>query len=226
MKNLILFDSENFNQKTVSKNIGKIATHVASHIKLYLFLSVTVFLSVTLILSFNLGSNHRHYKSVIAEMQQYTDSALTIVEKDELCYATGLFYLENVTSKPSKDTVYNFIKSCNPWFAEYIMAQYIIESTSGTSDVAKNANNLFGMKKISEKGRHRPTTQIPGVDYNGYGMYKNWQLSVIDRILWELWRFKDKKPSETNYVNSLYRYAEAEHYVEIIKSVAKKYKNK
>ncbi|MBR4589776.1 MAG: glucosaminidase domain-containing protein [Bacteroidaceae bacterium] len=160
----------------------------------------------------------------INAVQRYCDSIETASEVNELHYIIGYLYLQTKHERPNKDTVYSFIKSCNVWYPEYIMAQAIIESGAGTSDLSKKANNLFGMKYINQSRPHRPTTQIPDVSYKGYGVYKSWELSVVDRILWELSKYKYTKPTLQKYQNDLSRYAEASTYKNTVISTANKIK--
>jgi hypothetical protein len=82
------------------------------------------------------------------------------------------------------------------------------------------------MKYIDQSRPYRPTTQIPGIDYKGYGVYASWELSVVDRIQWELTKYKNVKPNIETYRNGFSTYAENESYIEIVTGIANKYKNK
>ena len=114
-------------------------------------------------------------------------------------------------------TVYEVIKECGAWYPEVIMAQYIIESGSGTSTLAKHSNNLFGMRTA----QRRPTTQLSGVSNSGYGVYLNREHSIIDRVLWERWIFKNEKPTYEAYMNKIGAiYAEAPDYREKLERTA------
>lgn len=118
--------------------------------------------------------------------------------------------------------VFAYIVSCKAWYPDIIMAQYKIESTSGTSDVAKNANNFFGMRPVSGKRKHY-TTQRHGDSYCGYAVYDNWKLSILDKILWEHFRFNGVKPDKETYLKAHLNYAEADEYLKVVKKVAAKY---
>jgi len=125
--------------------------------------------------------------------------------------------------KMSDSTVYEIICECGAWYPDIIMAQYQIESGSGKSTLAKSANNLFGMRIAMR----RPTTQLSGMSNGGYGVYLNWEHSIIDRILWERWIFKGEMPSREAYMNRLAAiYAESPCYRETIEATAQKYKVK
>jgi len=118
-------------------------------------------------------------------------------------------------------TVLEIIQECGAWYPEVIMAQYIVESGRGTSSLAKSSSNLFGMKVALR----RPTTQLSGISNNGYGVYLNKEHSIIDRILWERWVFKNEKPSREVYLTRLCQiYAEAPNYIETLEKVSMKYR--
>jgi len=117
-------------------------------------------------------------------------------------------------------TVYDIICECGAWYPEIIMAQYKIESSGGKSTLAKSSNNLFGMRIAMR----RPTTQLSGTSNSGYGVYLNWEHSIIDRILWERWVFKGEKPSYESYMARLETiYAESPCYRETVEGAARKY---
>ena len=123
----------------------------------------------------------------------------------------------------SDSTVYEIICECGAWYPEVIMAQYKIESGGGKSALAKSANNLFGMRIAMR----RPTTQLSGTSNSGYGVYLNWEHSIIDRVLWERWIFKNEKPDYISYMNRLESiYAESPSYRSAIESAAQKYRVK
>lgn len=226
MKKLLLYDTEDLTIQTVLDKVGKYSVFDAKHGRKFLYTLAGLLVSFV-ILSMVVACFFAdyHYKK-IDEITAEANAIETKIAKDELHYMIGYLYLQTDTVKPNEDTVYNFIKGCNSWFPEYIMAQAIIESGCGASELAKKTNNLFGMRCIDQSKPHRLTTQIQGVDCNGYGVYKNWQLSVVDRILWELSRYKSVKPSLEKYQNGFYSYAEAENYTTTVINLANKYKKK
>lgn len=112
--------------------------------------------------------------------------------------------------------VYELAMKSDAWYPEVIYAQAVLESSSGKSELARTCNNLFGMKKAST----RPNTQINYMVNERtslekiYGVYMNWQHSVIDRILWDEWVFSGKKPTREQYMAKLGGvYAEDKQYV-------------
>lgn len=134
--------------------------------------------------------------------------------------------LEGHRRIPFNDSVvYEYIKSCNAWYPEIIMAQFKLESGGGVSEIARQANNFFGMRPVSG-GRKNYTTQRHGDSYKGYAVYDNWKLSVIDKVLWEHFRFGGVKPERQEYIRSHMDYAEAEGYISRIEQIGSVYKNK
>lgn len=116
--------------------------------------------------------------------------------------------------------VYKMCVQSGAWYPEIIMAQFIIESGTGTSRLAKKARNFYGMKYIGTKGR--PTLQIPNENVNGYGMYLNWQHSILDRVLWDDWVFSKTKPETREAylakINGVY--AEDPNYIKKVLAIA------
>ena len=64
------------------------------------------------------------------------------------------------------------------------------------------------MKKVGK----RQTTQL-NTTYKGYGCYTNWCESVLDRMLWDVNRFNNIKPTEEEYLESMGIYAEDSDYI-------------
>lgn len=113
-----------------------------------------------------------------------------------------------------KDSLLSYVNKLPFYFPEVIKAQIVLESNYGTSNLAKQTNNLFGMKKVYA----RTSTQESN-DYNGYGVYKNYKLSIIDRLLWDHYLFKER-PSKKEYLNTLALiYAEDEAYISKLNQV-------
>ena len=121
--------------------------------------------------------------------------------------------------------VYKMCVQSGAWYPEIIMAQFIIESGSGTSNIALNARNFYGMKYIGTKGR--PTLQIPNMNVGGYGMYLNWQHSILDRVLWDDHMFNKTIPSREQYLDRIRgTYAEDPDYIDKILRIANKWEVK
>ncbi len=132
-------------------------------------------------------------------------------------------FLKNEKIPTNDTTVYKFIKETGCWYPEIIMAQYVIESNHGKSGLSQDYNNCFGMKYVGKNGRW--STQVVDVKgYGDYGTYVNWQLSVIDRQLWDFAIFKGAKPTRDYYLNILEKlYAEDPNYLDKIDKESKKW---
>lgn len=115
--------------------------------------------------------------------------------------------------------VYKMCIQSGAWYPEIIMAQFILESGSGTSKVASSARNFYGMKYIGTKGR--PTLQIPNTNFSGYGVYLNWQHSVLDRVMWDDHVFNKTMPTKDQYLDKISNiYAEDPHYIDKLLPIA------
>lgn len=104
-------------------------------------------------------------------------------------------------SNITKDSVAALLIELNAWYPDIIMAQIEIESAFGTSSLAKNNNNIVGMKRTNA----RETTQLKGNNKTEFGIYNNWESCIIDRVLWDYTVFGMKKPSRSDYIDQLNR---------------------
>lgn len=162
-----------------------------------------------------------HRKSVDS-MQADIDYAYTLVEECNLhSYIGRLFITKDASPKKTRDNVWEFIKELGVWYPEYIMAQAVAESGCG-ANTPSNSHNMFGMKVPV----NRETTAINVGTGDIYAKYKNWELGVIDRVLWELHVFGYKKPSRKDYLKRLSAYAEDENYLPKIERIASEYRGK
>ena len=154
----------------------------------------------------------------IADLEAEIDR---IVEENRLCHIIGAYTILNQdNSLPTVENVEVFVILCEAWYPDIIMAQYQLESASGTSYLAKKNKNLFGMNKAWT----RKSVRCRSFDTQGYAIYNNWQLSVVDRIYWEEHLFDNKKPTRAQYLAAIKKiYAKDEHYIEKIKKIAKEY---
>lgn len=191
-----------------------------------------ILLVIILIGAFCVWFFNRKVKSQLRDYEiEYTDmqEELAIAQHESNLHNLIGYYVlaEEYSVKLSDSVLWAFIVESGAWYPEVVMAQAKIESGCGRSNVAKKSNNLFGMKKIHRTvDHHRVTTQTPHVEYNSYGIYSNWQLSVLDRVLWDIHVFKDKKPSRKEYYEVLSSlYAEDESYVAKVRAQADIYLN-
>ena len=125
-------------------------------------------------------------------------------------YAIGYSNLHD-PAPVNDSTLYDFLINNNAWYPDILLKQAKIESGNYTSSIYRSNNNLFGMKKVYK----RPHTQMTST--NHYGNYKNWELSAIDRILWDIFYFDGIKPTREEYLKSMSKYAEDPNYVEKLK---------
>ena len=148
-----------------------------------------------------------------------TIRANTLADK---CYESVVEHCSPITH----DRLWEFILECDPWYPDIIMTQAVQESGCGKSVVGRRCNNLFGMKKPSSRSwrcdsnRHNKKEQ--------YAEYENWKLSVIDRILWEKWVFRNHrgKPSLEEYLSAIGKVynTETPGYAEMVYKNAGKYR--
>lgn len=159
-----------------------------------------------------------HAKTVDS-LQSIVDSVETVIIDYNLHAKIGKLYIRRDVHTPcNKDTVWGLIKEINPWYPEYIMAQCIQESGCGKNQLA--GYNMFGMTLST--GRETTAYNVGSGDK--YSKYKNWELSVMDRILWEINIFGHKKPSRDAYVSRLKKYAQDTNYVSKIENIARGYR--
>lgn len=167
----------------------------------------------------------------LVKYNKHIDSLNFIVEEKNRTDTLMTRCFEIMTSQPKKishDDLWDFIKSCNPWYPDIIMMQAVVESNCGESDVALRTNNLFGMKK--------PHARVWRCDKNRenknetYMEFEDWRLSVIDRILWDRWIFSkyNHKPNIDEYmkvIGCVYNTETKDYAVNIYKNAAKYRKN-
>jgi len=145
----------------------------------------------------------KEYLAELADLAMHNDSLQLTIEEMERMEQFVYCCFEALTTecpKATHDNIWEFIKKCDPWYPDIIMMQAVQESECGKSDVGKRCCNLFGMKK--------PFLRKIRCDINRnnkkeiYAEYLDWRFSVIDRILWDRWMFRNKedKPSIDEYL--------------------------
>ena len=170
------------------------------------FLIFLVVALASLFIASLIGRNRINQENKVLKEQLIKDE-----EQLSLEYSIGYWFINN--PKEINDTVlYQFLLDNNAWYPDILLKQAKIESANYTSNVYKNTNNLYGMRKVGK----RQTTQLNNT-YNGYGCYSNWCLSVLDRMLWDIFVFKGEKPSEEEYLKAIGIYAEDKNYINKLK---------
>ena len=148
--------------------------------------------------------------------QKVNDSNKDIVTT-ELTEKTIEQHIGEAILYPAKEIndsiLYAYLEEINAWYPDILLAQAKIESASYTSTVFKKANNLYGMKQVYSRF-HCQTSS-----FNSYGGYDSWKLSVLDRVLYDLFVFDSIKPERDIYLKQLRNYAESQNYIEIINKV-------
>ena len=184
----------------------------------YLLFGIVVFGSFLGLIFMNSLSNEEHEQ----EIDMLNEELIMNERNNNLYCLIGEYTLLGRTNVPHDTVVYEFIKQTDVWYPDIVMAQYVIESGHGKSELAKRANNFFGMRIA----KNRMTLQEIGRNDNGYGIYRNWQYSILDRILWDLHIF-DEVPTRTEYLKQLgYIYAEDKDYINKINKEASRWKQR
>jgi hypothetical protein len=88
------------------------------------------------------------------------------------------FEIENLKTLKQVDSIIDLLP-----FSDRVTCkkQYRLESNNLKSDLVKKNKNIWGMKASSR--RHTYSS----IDKNGYAIYSNIQLSIIDRLLYEIY---------------------------------------
>lgn len=190
--------------------------------KKFLVLISGIVISVILSLLFLIGSTIGYYdnevdkcfksveqcESIIVKLSDSLDNLDNDLSISMINHQSGKCLINPIQEKPTKESVYNLAVECGAWYPDIIVAQCLIESNVGTSNIYKKTNNMFGMKIVS---KNKMTTQSG--NHNSYGTYKNWKLSVIDRVLMDR-RYFSKKPSRKEYEEKLLgSYSETDDYL-------------
>ena len=174
------------------------------------------------IVLFSMGLKYRLKKDEKVSLEQIElRMGQMEINMEKLYCLVGQYILESHNSEGLSDSALKcLLDSVGAYYPEVIMAQYELESCKGQSKVYCRTNNLFGMKKAYKRQTCRNTTNIKA----GYAEYKNWQLSVLDRILWDISKWSEK-PTKQEYLSMLGRtYAEDPQYIEKLKVISEKYK--
>lgn len=167
------------------------------------------------------GNSGLNADTVSKKVYELESELYKIIDDNRLCYIIGAYTILNQQETlPTIENVAAFVIICECWYPDIIMAQYQLESAKGTSQLAKKNKNLFGMSKAFT----RKSVRCRSFDSQGYAIYNNWQLSVVDRIYWEEHVFKNVKPTKAQYLERIKKiYSKDSQYIEKIKKIAKDY---
>ena len=103
------------------------------------------------------------------------------------------------------------------------MAQAEIETGGFTSEGFRKGNNLFGMRPANKR------TTLKAGEHRGYATYDTWKMSVADYALYQkniIEKYRVKTEDEYLLGLKKKKYAEAPDYLETVKKVSEKYKEK
>lgn len=155
--------------------------------------------------SLKLHNLHLKHKSTVCENAMVTDSLKSVIEEKtrrdsfmHVCYEV----LTTTATSVNHDRIWEFIQKCDPWYPDIIMMQAVQESGCGKSDVGKRCNNLFGMTKPQSRKWRCDKNRL---NKEQFAEYEDWRYSVIDRILWERWTFRNRKvkPTIEEYMSAI-----------------------
>lgn len=166
----------------------------------FFFLLSTVLCGTSFVTTRNLKKENNKYKTELIK-----EEAMLSLE-----YSIGYWFI-HTPDKITDSTLYTLLVENGAWYPDILLKQAKLESSTYTSNLCRNNNNIYGMKEVHS----RPTTQRGG--RNGYGFYDNWCLSALDRLLWDIFRFDNEKPSEEEYLKAMRIYAEDTDYIRKIK---------
>ena len=170
---------------------------IMKQLKIGIIIMLIAFTFMTILSSILCFNNYRLEKT-----NEYLREQLVKEEQIiSLEYSIGYWFI-NQPGELNDSVLYTFLTDNNAWYPDILLKQAKLESGNYTSNIYKNSNNLYGMKKVGK----RQTTQTS--TYNGYGVYNNWCLSVLDRMLWDMFYFKNEKPNKEDYLKAMSIYAE------------------
>lgn len=225
MKKYIIFDRDTLEHKgsigKVRLALSRVPAIVSAAVAIVVLAIAVVAVSVS---GRKAGRDMAETVAVHAEaadsLQREIDYMRTLAEKRNLYSHIGRLYIRRGHTPCNPETIWAFIQELNVWYPEYVMAQCVQESGCGKN--ALPGHNMFGMTLPV----HRETTANNAGSGDKFAKYNNWELGVIDRVLWELAVFKNRKPTREEYVARLARYSETPGYEKTIESMARKYKRK
>lgn len=117
----------------------------------------------------------------------------------------------------SEEAFIAYLKDLNIRFPHIVYAQSIVETGHFNSDIFRENNNLFGMK------RARVRCTIARGTQRNHAYYEHWSESVVDYALYQT-TYLHKIRTEEDYFNYLAdNYAEDPNYVSKLKKCIKDY---
>lgn len=185
--------------------ISHLQKELAKANKVFFITGILFVISIIFIGILEGNLNHLKKENNKYKTELIKDEAMLSLE-----YSIGYWFI-HTPEKLTDSALYTLLVENNAWYPEILLKQAKLESSTYTSNLCRNNNNIYGMKEVHA----RPTTQRGG--RNGYGFYDNWCLSALDRLLWDIFRFDNEKPSRTEYLKAMRIYAEDTDYIRKIK---------
>lgn len=182
---------------TINANTRKI-------VRMYKFLKTTLLLVAVVITTL----------LVIASCGERVDSSpgVTILEvHKDTCVV-------DFDSTFTEKSLINYMEELNIAFPNIVLAQAKLETGNFTSQVFKNNNNLFGMKRAYK----RPST-VKHIS-RGHGRYMHWKESVLDYALRQAYYRAHSMKSDEEYYQHLLDsgYASDPNYIQKLRSIVNK----
>lgn len=128
--------------------------------------------------------------------------------------------LQKERSKFTKERFIEELKNKKIKYPEIVMAQAIIESGLGRSELFINNNNLFGMREA----RCRMTTALGSK--NNFAYYQKWEDAILDMAFFQCSYLNDINTEEKYYLYLSANYAESPAYTQMVKNIVKDQKLK
>lgn len=192
------------------------------------FLLFIVFLIAVILIQNEETQRHKNIAMKHFETIRKLEDKLNDKEYEEsrisLYYEIGVAVLEKDCGECNKENICEYIDYLAEmgvvWYPEVLKSTCQIESGFGTSPVARNYKNLFGM----DHPTRRKTLSIK-CSGGRFATFTNWKCSVLDRVLWDFATFDKHIPSKEEYygkMNTKYN-TENPDYKNIITNCATKF---
>ena len=124
--------------------------------------------------------------------------------------------LQKERDRFSKDKFVEELKNKGVKFPHIVMAQAIIESGLGRSEIFKSNNNLFGMREAKSR-----MTTCAG-SKNNFAYYKKWQDGIVDMAFFQCTYLNNIDTEDKYYLFLSAHYAESPNYSQTIKNIVSK----
>lgn len=128
--------------------------------------------------------------------------------------------LQKEINRFTKDRFIKELKNKKIKYPEIVMAQAIIESGFGRSELFINNNNLFGMREA----KSRMTTALG--TKNNFAYYLKWEDAILDMAFFQCSYLNDVNTEEKYYLYLSANYAESPTYTQMVKDIVKNQKLK